>query len=78
MHPIRAFTSRPKTALLWASVLVLLGLKSFEKDDTKNLHSDVIQAEAPIIRAYSLVSLLEKRKKNGLTPVMSASLTQLN
>ncbi len=38
---------------------------------------DVYQADAPIIRAYSLVSL-EKRKKNGLTTVISDSLTQPN
>ncbi len=53
-------------------------MESFEEDDTKNLRSDVYQADAPIIRAYSLVSLLEKRKKNGLTPVIWDSLTQPN
>ncbi len=59
-------------------MLVLLGLKYFEKDDTKNLHSDVYQADAPLIREYSLVSLLEKRKKNVLTLVIWDSLTQPN
>ncbi len=55
----RASTSRPKATLIRASALVLLGLESFEEDDTKNLRSDVYQADAFIMRAYSLVSLLE-------------------
>ncbi len=45
------------------------------EDDTKNLRGDVYQANASIVRAYSLVSLLEKREKNGLTPVIWDSLT---
>ncbi len=67
MHPICASTSRAENTLIWASIQVLLGLIFFEKDDTKNLHSDVYQSVAPIIIVYSLVSLLEKGKKNGLT-----------
>ncbi len=59
-------------------MLVLLGLKFFEKEDTETLQSDVYQADAPIIRAYLLVSILEKRKKNGLTPFTWDSLTQPN
>ncbi len=75
MHLIRASTSRPKATLIRASVLVPLVLEFFEEDDTKNLRGDVYQANAPIIRAYSLVSLLEKKEKNGLTPVIWDSLT---
>ncbi len=78
MHLIRASTSRPKATLIRASALVPLGLESFEEDDTKNLRSDVYQADTPIIRAYSLASLLEYRKKNGLTPVIWDSLIQPN
>ncbi len=78
MHLIRASTSRPKATLIRASALVPLGSESFEEDDTKNLCSDVYQADASIIRAYSLISLLEKRKKNGLSPVIWESLTQPN
>ncbi len=61
-----------------ASALVPLGLESFEEDDTKNLRGAVYQANAPIIRAYWLVSLLEKREKNGLNPVIWDGLTQPN
>ncbi len=64
--------------MIRASALVPLVLESFEEDDTKNLRSDVYNADAPIIRAYSLVSLLESRKKNGLTPVILDSFTQPN
>ncbi len=64
--------------MIMTSVLVPLVLESLEEDDTKNLCSDVYQSDAPIIRAYPLVSLLEKRKKNGLTPVIWDSLTQPN
>ncbi len=51
--------SRPKATLIRASALVPLELESFEEDDTKNLRGKVYQANASIIRAYSLVSLLE-------------------
>ncbi len=74
MHLIRASTSRPKVSLIRASALVPCGLES-EDDDTKNLRGDVYQANASIVRAYLLVSLLEKREKNGLTPVIWDSLT---
>ncbi len=56
---IRASTSRAKATLIRASALVPLGLESFEEDGTKNFRCDVYQANAPIIRAYSLVFLLE-------------------
>ncbi len=56
-------------------MLVPFDLESFEEDDTKNLRGDVYQANASIFRAYSLVSLFEKREKNGLTPVIWDSLT---
>ncbi len=61
--------------MIRVSALVLLVLESFEEDDAKNLHGDVYQANASIIQAYSLVCLLEKREKNGLTPVIWDSLT---
>ncbi len=75
MHLGRASTSRPKATLISASALVSLKLETFAEDDTQNLRSDVYQANASIIRAYSLVSLLEKGEKNGLTPVIWESLT---
>ncbi len=75
MHLIRASTSRPKAALIRASAVVPFGLESFEEDGAKNLRGDVYQANAYAIRAYSLVSLLEKREKIGLTPVIWDSLT---
>ncbi len=74
----RENAERAKLILVRASALVSLGLKSFEEVDTKNLRGDVYQANASIIKEYSLISLLEKRKKNGLTPVIFDSLTQLN
>ncbi len=66
MQLIRASASRPKTTLIRASALVPIGLESFEEGGTKNL------------RAYSLVSLLEQREKNGLIPAIWDSLTKPN
>ncbi len=59
-------------------MLVPLGLESFEEDDPKSLCGDVYQANAFIIRAYSLVSVLEQREKNGLTQIIWDSLTKPN
>ncbi len=64
--------------MIRAIALVPVGSESSEEDDTKNLHGDVYQANASIIRAYSLVSLFEKRKKKGLTQVIWDSLIQPN
>ncbi len=52
-----------------------LGLVSFEEGDTKDLRGDDNLANASIIREYLVVSLLEKRKKNVLIPVIWDSLT---
>ncbi len=60
--------------MIRASALVPLGLESFEKNDTNALSSDVYQAKASIMGAYSL----EQRKKNSLTAVILESLTQPN
>ncbi len=60
--------------MIRTGALVPFGLETFEEDDTKNLRGDVYQANASIVRAYSLVSLLEKIEKNGLTPVIWDSL----
>ncbi len=60
--------------MIRTGALVPFGLESFEEDDTKNLRGDVYLANTPVIQAYSLVSLLEKRKKNVLIPVIWDSL----
>ncbi len=70
--------SRPKATLIRVSALVPFELESLQEDDTKNLRDEVYQAKASIIRAYSLVSLLEKGEKNDLTPVIWDSLTKPN